>query len=270
MQISVLGCGWLGGPLARALVRDGHQVLGSSRSADRRQYLAGVGVVPYPIDLDPMLRGTGLDAFFASELLIVTLPPGRGREEVVEFYQTAIQNILVAARANGVQRLLFTSSTGVYGATTGLVDENTPTAPQHASGQAVLAAEQRLRESSNPAVTILRLAGLAGPDRQPGRWLAGKHELARGDAPVNLVHQVDVIAAIRAVIEKAAWNKIYNVCAAEHPTRAAFYRHAATRLGLEPPTFLPGGETDKRIDSRRIRRELGLTFRYDDPFGFPA
>lgn len=269
MKIAVLGTGWLGLPLAQALVAGGHQVLGSSRSPERRHRLSESGITSYALELDPELSGPGLSSFFQSELLILTVPPGRRREQVVDFYQKAVQNVIAAARSGTVRHLIFTSSTGVYGQATGRVTEDRVPEPTRDSSRAVLAAERTLQAAADLDVTILRLAGLVGPDRHPGRWLAGKQDLSQGDAPVNLVHQYDVIAAILAVIEQEAWGKVYNICAAYHPTRADFYRHAARQLGLEAPSFQPGGTESKRIDSSRIRRGLNLSFRYDDPYDFP-
>ena len=270
MEISILGCGWLGKPLARALVAGGHRVKGSSRSARTREELNESGVEAYPLDLTPTLSGDGLSDFFQSELLILTVPPGRRRERVVDFYATAIGEVPRAARSGAVRHIIYTSSTGVYGEATGRVTETTPPAPSRDSSRAVLVAEELLRQASDIDSTILRLAGLAGPDRQPGRWLAGKRDLSNGDAPVNLVHRDDVIAAILAVIEQEAWGKTYNVCAAGHPTRAEYYRQAAIDLELDPPTFLSGGREDKWIDASSLKRDLDLAFRYDDPFAFPV
>ena len=268
MKISILGCGWLGFPLAIRLLKEGHTVKGASRKEVKLRQLQEAGIEPYYIHLNPGPTGEKLDSFLQCDLLILTIPPGRKRADVEQFYPVAIQSVVNLAQERGTNKVLYTSSTGVYGKVTGWVDEESPVLPNTPSSRAVVKVENLLRYQNNCDFSILRLAGLAGPDRHPGKWLAGRKDLPNGEAPVNLVHQSDVIEAIVKVIEEAAWNEIFNVCAAEHPAKSEYYSWAAKKLGLESPHFLPGGSNQKQVDSSRIRQHLALRFTYDNPFDF--
>jgi nucleoside-diphosphate-sugar epimerase len=116
-----------------------------------------------------------------------------------------------------------------------------------------------------PRNTVVRLAGLFGPQRPPGRFLAGRHDVAQASAPVNLIHLTDCVGLLSAIIRQQAWGHTFNACANSHPVRRDFYSQAANQLGLQSPTFRAeddlGGKT---IDSTLVRQTLGYTFQHDD------
>ncbi len=259
--IAILGTGWLGMPLVRALAHRGHAVRASYRREATRAQLLDLGADPYPIDL-PALSGP-LEVFLRDcDALVVTLPPGgrRLREEATTTYLAALAP-LADVLTDGLH-LVYTSSTGVYGrAAGGRVTEATPPAPDTHSAQAVLAAERWLSDRA-ARLTVLRLAGLFGPGRDPASFFASGRTVAQADAPVNLVHQADAVAAIAHVIGTGATGT-FNVCAATHPTKRAFYGTLSQRAGREAPIFTAGGAAGKLVDSTALRT-LGWVPRHDD------
>lgn len=267
MNISILGAGWLGLPLGKALAREGHEVKGSTTSEDKLDAIQQAGMEPYLIDLDR--EGELPPDFFQADLLIITLPPGRRDPEVRKNYDRRIQKVIQAVRKSPIQYLIYTSSTGVYGDREGEVREETPVAPSTDSSKAVRQAEIDLAKTGLP-LTVVRLAGLAGAGRKAGRFLAGRKGLANGEAPVNLVHQDDCIGVIREIIRQSAWNEVFNVCADEHPSRAALYTEQAKSLGLEPPEFVEGKKTKayKVVGNGKVKKELGYQFKFPDPMEF--
>lgn len=269
--ISLLGAGWLGTPLGERLVQDGYTVKGSTTRAERFPELEEKGIQPYRI----RITGAKIEAeqdfadFFNCDLLLINVPPGRRQPDVASEYPQRIKTINMLAQAHEVKQTIFVSSTSVYGNTNNLVTEEDEEAPASASGEAVLTAERYLGLMNNPQATILRMGGLVGGDRKPGRFLAGKQNLKNGQAPVNLVHLEDCIGVCREVIKQQKWGEIYNVVADEHPTREAFYPAQAKKLGLHPPTFLPDPEPSfKVISNRKVKQDLGYTFFKPDPMLF--
>ena len=105
---------------------------------------------------------------------------------------------------------------------------------------------------------------MAAADTTP---LAGRRNLPQGDAPTNLLHLSDAVGVLNTIIEHGIWGHTLNVCAQSHPLRRTFYPAAASYLGLEPPTFLPGGNSSKVIDSSRLRALVPYTFQHDDVLG---
>ena len=143
----------------------------------------------------------------------------------------------------------------------GRVTEATLPAPATHSARAVMAAERWLAGHAE-RLTVLRLAGLFGPGRDPATFFAGGRAVPQADAPVNMLHQADAVAAIVRVIATEATGT-FNVCAATHPTKRTFYSTLAQRVGCDIPIFTPGGATGKIVDSTALRI-LGWVPRYDD------
>jgi len=271
-KISILGCGWLGLPLGAALVAQGYEVKGSTTSTDKLKAIHEAGIQPYLLKAEgEQLIGINVKAFFESEILFLNIPPNSRKDpEVEQNYPRKVQLILQQVLLGNVKKLLFVSSTGVYGNNNDLVDEETPPAPERPSGNAILTTERLLKLHEGLDITILRMAGLVGGERKAGRFLAGKKDVANGSAPVNLVHLDDCIEVILQIIGQQQWNTTFNVCADEHPTRAAFYVKQAKQQGLEPPTFKPEGKKDKFkvISNRKLKDQLAYKFKYPDPMEF--
>ena len=263
MNISVLGCGWLGLPLAAELASRGHRVRGSVTHVDKLGALAAHGIRGQRLELS--LTPTGdTDGFFDTDTLVITVPPGRRKPDVETRYPAQIAAVLAATPKD--TRIILTGSTSVYpdlGRTVSEADAGGDAEHRvSASGRAILAAEQLLR--ARDGVT-LRLAGLYGYDRQPGRRLAGR-DVSGGDAPVNLVHRDDVVRAVLGVLGANSRGVTLNVCAPRHPTRREVYTRQAERLKLPPPNFIaPQLQGYKLVSSGALIDALGFTFHYPDP-----
>ena len=270
MRIGIIGCGWLGRPLAKRLLERGHEVVGTTTRTEKVNALREDGIMAHVLDLNRDVSEDCARALGDCRRLFVNVPPGRGHADVETRYPAWMRRLL-AVDSPAVERWVFASTTGVYGAARGPVLETTPPLPERATGRAVLAAERLLQAELGERCRVARLAGLAGGAREPGRWLAGKIGLPKGDAPVNLIHRVDAVARVVRLVEADDLaHSHYQLCAAVHPRKRDFYPERAERLGLVPPTFLPGGGLDKRIDATRIQHEFDYQWRYPDPRSFPV
>lgn len=267
-RVSIVGLGWLGTPLAMALKAAGWQVSGSKTTADGVAAARLCGINSYQLTLtpEPLCDADVFDELFSADTLVITLPAGRSEQESATAL-ASVQQVVDSALAYRVPHLIFTSSTAVYGQATGVVNELTPRQSQNAVGRRLIELEDWLHLLPGIAVDILRLSGLVGPDRHPGRFLAGKQRLSGGAQCVNLVHLDDVVAAILLLLEKPQGGNIYNLSAPVHPTRQAFYTAAARQLLLIPPTFLSEAinGSGKIIDGGKICRERGFHYRWPDP-----
>ena len=269
-KVAIVGLGWLGMPLALSLMARGWQVTGSKTTADGVEAARMCGIDSYPLRLDPQLvcEADDLDALMNVDALVITLPARRsGPGE--DFYHQAVQEIVDSALAYHIPRIIFTSSTSVYGKEEGMVKESTPREPFTASGSVLKELEDWLHQLPGTSVDILRLAGLVGPGRHPGRFFAGK-SAPDGQQGVNLVHLEDVISAITLLLQAPKGGHIYNICAPLHPARGIFYPQMARELGLAVPVFSDSGKgKGKIIDGNLICRELGFEYQYPDPLRMP-
>jgi nucleoside-diphosphate-sugar epimerase len=260
-QISILGCGWLGLPLAKALLKNGFAVNGSTTSDEKLSMLKNSGIQPYLISLSEDETVGNLNDFLDnSKILIIDVPPKlRGSEK--ENFVSKIKNVIPFIEKSTVKNVLFISSTSVYGEDNSIVTEETELNPDTESGRQLLQAEQLLQSNSNFKTTILRFGGLIGEDRHPIKFLAGKTNIENPNAPINLIYQDDCIGIILKIIAFDYWNETLNAAAPFHPSRKEYYTQKAIEFNLALPEF--NSETltfGKIISSSKVETVLEYTF----------
>lgn len=269
-DISIMGCGWLGLPLAQALVRSGHRVNGSTTYEPKMEVLREAGISPFLVNLsDSQFDKQVLEDFLRAEVLVLNIPP-KLRSDGGESYLQQMAVLRKALLQSPVSRVLFVSSTSVYPELNRIVtEEDTSYTDELDPDNTLLKAERMFQDSENWVCTVVRFGGLVGANRQPGRFLAGKHDLPNGDAPVNMIHLEDCLNILERIIAQEKWGQVYNACADEHPSRRAFYEAAAKALDLEIPTFKDMEETHfKLISSQKLKDDLAYVFSYPDPMAF--
>ncbi len=265
-RISILGCGWLGFPLGIRLLERDHFVRGSTTTKDKIPLLEEAGIEPYYLQLDPRISGDDVTSFFDVDTVVLNIPPPRVPDRVT-FMQQQAGELVSYINASPVQRLVMVSSTGVYAARGQDADETDPHPPETENGRGLAAMENMLLEGLRASVAVVRMAGLFGPERNPGRFLAGKTASGNGEEPVNMIHLEDAVGVVTALVEKPEVRGVFNACAREHPTRAEYYGMASRQTGLEPPVFTDKEPRPwKRIVSEKIREATGYRFVYDDLF----
>ncbi len=260
-SIAIIGLGWLGESLGQELQKAGCLVRGTTRSPAKQERLEQLGFDVYLYELGAAIP----PGLLAVEALFINVPPGRRQPEQQAAYPQRIAQICEAAHLAGVQRVVLASSTGVYAGQGGWTTEDSPLSEE----KPFLRKAELEIQKTDWQWTILRFAGLVGGQRHPGRFLAGKKDLSRGNAPVNLVHRADCMAIIQGVLEKSLTG-VFNVCSDEHPSRAEYYPQQAERLGLPAPAFLPDTGTEyKRISNEKLKQALDYQFQHPDPRTFP-
>ncbi len=271
-QISILGCGWLGLPLAKALLENGFSVKGSTTSVEKLSVLENSGIQAYLILLTPTLsKGEGeetgnLCGFLEnSKILIIDIPP-KLRGDSKENFVSKIKNVIPFLEKSTVENVLFISSTSVYGEDNLIVTEETKLNPDTESGKQLVQTEQLLQSNPNFKTTILRFGGLIGEDRHPIKFLAGRTNIENPNAPINLIHQDDCIGIILEILrqaqnDKLEWNETFNAAAPYHPSRKEYYTHKAIEFNLPLPEFNSENLTfGKTIASSKVEKALGYTF----------
>ncbi len=265
IRTSILGCGWLGTPLARRLLESGNFVRGSTTTKEKIPLLEEAGIEPYFIRLDPRISGDDITSFFDVDTVVVSITPPRVDDRTTYMLRQA-DELITYINASPVKRVIMVSSTGVYGFRNQDADESDPHPPETENGKGLVAMEHQLMERLHATVAVVRMAGLIGPERNPGRFMSGRGTSGNGEEPVNLIHLEDAIGVISTLIRQPDVAGIFNACAREHPTRNIFYGEAAKKLGFDEPIFSDSTPRPwKRIISSKIRSTTGYTFRYDNP-----
>lgn len=259
MTISILGCGWYGKALAAALVNDGYHVKGSTTSPEKLAELADLGIEPLLVNFKAEKETYDPD-FFACDVLIVSIPP-RTRHGEGGDYPPKIQRIIEAAVRHDITKIIYISSTAIYGEICAEVTEADIPVPDTASGEILLQAENLFAKHAALKATIMRFGGLVGPGRHPGRFFAGKKDVPNGQAPVNLIHLDDCIRISQAIISQDKFGLTINSVAPHHPPKMKFYSRATAQAGLEAPKFIDELGAWKIINSTVLPWQLNYQFR---------
>lgn len=248
-----MGCGWLGFSLAKSLIQDGYTVFGSTTSEDKIPRLQHVGITPYRISISEKgIIGPITTLLENTETLIINIPP-KLRGSNPENYIKKMEHLCGALKKSKVKKVVFVSSTSVFGNDQGVVTDDIPPKPTTASGKQLLASEKLFGSLPNIETTIIRFGGLIGTDRHPITMLSGKSGLRNGNHPVNLIHLDDCIAIIGSILKKQWWGEIFNAAFPLHPSKKEYYRKIAQQKGLIPPKYDENPSlSGKIIDSSRL------------------
>ncbi len=261
-NIGVLGCGWLGFPLAKKLVEYGYAVKGSTTSSEKIKLIKESGIVPFLIQLDAQTPVTYIQEFLNVDLLIINIPPGRNSSSA-DLYIDKLEYLKTEILKSSIKKIIFISSTSVYAENNKVQTEESKDLSNSATALRILSAESIFINLPNIDTTIIRMAGLIGPERHPGRFFAGKVNIPNGLVPVNLIHLDDCIGVISKVITENLWNQVFNGVAPSHPTKMEFYDLASNKLYGKSADFIAEKGSFKIIDSNKIINK-GYIFRHPD------
>ena len=244
---SILGCGWLGLPLAKQFLKDGIAIKGSTTSQEKVALLREQNIQPYLINIDKKERF--LD-FLDVEVLLIMITSKK-----LEAYE----NLIYEIEKSSVKKVIFISSTSVYPRLNKDYTEEDSTIDSLLTN-----VENLFRKSTKFKTTIIRFAGLFGDKRQPGNWFKEK-KIPQPNGFVNMIHREDCIAIITKIIEKNIFGETFNACVNHHPTRKDFYTKAKLGLGKAVPVF---DETQllqyKTINSSKLIKKIDYVFIHND------
>ncbi|MGP1666957.1 MAG: SDR family oxidoreductase [Rhodanobacter sp.] len=263
-RILLAGCGDLGQRVAQRLRNRGTEVWGLRRQPPPD---TDDGIHWYSGDLTQPESLHGLPTGITH---VVYLPTPARRDEAAyrDVFLTGLQHLLKQLAQAALQRVLFVSSSAVYGDHAGAwVNEDTPPNPPSFNGTVLCQAEQWLASQRLPA-TVLRLAGLYGPGRLQliERIRAGQARVPRGQPHwANRIHIDDAAAAIVHLLDLPAPESLYLGVDNTPLPLDVLYDYLARLTGAPAPADGPSppGIGSKRLDNARLRGS-GFTPRWPD------
>lgn len=246
----LLGSGYTLTRLAVAEARTGRDVLAATRDAGRRAELERAGARVTSLE-DALSRTAGAH-------VVISVPPDAGLDA----------RIAEALARHPPSRLVYLSSTGVYGAARGHVDEDTPVEPSSPPARGRIDAESRYLPVG---AMVLRIAGIYGPERSTlARLQAGAVRLPeRGGGRISRVHVDDLVSAIRVALQWGEPGAFYCVADDRPASQEETVSWLCERLGLPPPPRVPleslheSLRGDRAVSNARLKA-LGWRPRYPD------
>jgi nucleoside-diphosphate-sugar epimerase len=275
-SVSIVGCGYTGSRLAARWRGTARVVRGFATRVATLHEIAALGALAVKLDLD-LPPVAPLD--FAGELVYYSVPPAPqgNRDERLERLLDSIRGT--------PRRIVYLSTTGVYGDRGGAtVDEDSPPAPQSARAVRRLAAENALRtwaQAHAVSWCILRIPGIYGPGRLPLERLRRlEPAIDPSEATAgNRIHVDDLVSAcVAAGTSPRADGRVYNVTDGTEDSATDYLLRVARIGALPAPPLVSRAEAERsfpatswsflresrRVDNRRMLRELGIELAYAD------
>ncbi len=271
-RILIVGCGDIG-------IRVAHQLRGNasapshgrpkifalSSSPQRFTELRTHGITPIEGNLD---RPETLWRIAHLATTVIHLAPPQPDGEYDQRTRHLIQ--ILSQQGRSVRRLVYISTTGVYGNRNGdFVDETSLLQPTSARAKRRVDAEQTLRywaASQGVLLTILRVPGIYGPNRLPIERLQNHTPALQEpfDAYSNHIHADDLARLICAALFIGKPQRVINACDGSEQKMGDYFDEVANALDLPKPSRLPPEEVRSQVgpmmwsfmaESRRVRNK---------------
>lgn len=245
------------------------QFFALTRTAERAEELGAQGVQPIVGHWHDESTLSHLPEF---DSMIVSVPHREDSGLGVDSHVRGLQNLMQAQQS--VRKLIYLSTTGVYGDAHDEVDELTPTQPTRIGPQIAVAAEKWLSERfAPPQLAIIRLAGIYGPGRIPlaEKLKSGEVLQVPQEGWLNLVHVSDIAAMLLQVVEHDLTQPLYVFSDGNPVPRMDFYRELANLCGVAEPKFAPPDPNatrtqragKKRVNPQRLINELKFDLQFE-------
>ncbi len=258
-RIGILGAGWLGSALAIEAKRKGHKVKLTRTTKTKVDLLQRQGFRAQFLKLSESSVAGELEFFEDIDALVITIPPGL-RKNPQRNYVAIVEQIIQKTELYKIERILFTSSTSVYGFQDGIITESSKLLGDTPSAKQIMAVEKRLIKNGNFESCIIRLGGLMGPGRHPIFTLSGKRNLPNPLSPINFIHQKDAVSILLKIVENWKGDQTFNAVTPFHPSRKKYYEQIAKIAQIPPPTFEQHGVIRGIISSEKVISELSCQF----------
>lgn len=264
-QVSILGCGWLGTPLAIELLKNDYLIKGATTQFEKLEILRADGVVPFQILVLPEgIKGDIKSFLDQSEILVINIPPNR-KEEAAASYFRKMKQVIPFIEASTVNKVLLVSSTSVFQDA-----ENFPVYTEHELPNAIspfaknlINVERLFFQNEKFKTSIVRFGGLIGKKRHPIYHLSSKKGILNPEAPINLIVLDDCIEILKQIIQQNAWHEQFNAVFPEHPPKAEYYTQKAAEFELKAPVFeYEKSSIGKVVTSQYLMDTLGFRFNH--------
>jgi nucleoside-diphosphate-sugar epimerase len=241
-SILIIGCGDIGIRVAKRLSL-GHRVFALTSSSHRFQELREAGATPILGNLDQpesLWRLAGL----AQTVIHLAPPQNQGNRD----HRTRNLLRILAQGSSAVRRLIYVSTTGVYGDHRGAkVSELTPVNPQSERAQRRVDAERALRlwgPAHGIAVTILRVPGIYAANRLPLERLQSQTPalLPEEDAYSNHIHSDDLARLVCAAVYHGKPQRVINACDGNETKMGDYFDEVADAFGLARAPRMPANQ----------------------------
>ncbi len=259
MNIAILGGGWLGSVLAEKCIENNHNVIISTTSREKQSLFEKNRLKAMLIEVTQDKIIGDYSFFNCIDLLIITIPPMFRKNRNIKYVEM-MDRVIEKIVDFGIKKVIYTSSTSVYGFQEKNITEKSKTNPMSDAAKKILLCEKKLLENASFESCIVRLGGLIGPNRHPVYSISGKQNLHDPKSPINLIHQRDAVGITVYLSENWMGNEIFNAVTQYHPSRKDYYTNISKIAKLVPPKFEKKGKIRGEISSSKLLKLTNYQF----------
>lgn len=266
-QLFIFGLGYSAQAVARAAMRAGFSVSGTTRNPQKVAALEAAGIRTYLMDASPQWNSQIEAALGEATHLLSSVPPQEGGDVVLP--------LITGYKPLATDHWLgYFSTTGVYGDYQGAwVDETSELRPNNARLRRRVEAEAVWQALGG---NVFRLAGIYGVGRSVVEDVL-EGSARRVDKPGQVfsrIHVEDIAQAVLASMAKPNPGAVYNLCDNEPAAAHEVVAFACELLGKPLPPLIPFEQADfspmgrefysanRRVSNRRLVEELQITLQY--------
>lgn len=251
-KITIIGCGWLGLPVAKNLIQQGIEVHGTTTREENLSILSKKDVIPHLLNL----KVPNQDFSFLSEsdAVLISFPPGLRKN--TEEYPKQIEQLLEGLRQYLIQKIVFISSTSVY-PSEGTFDEDSSIVVQTEKQKIMLETELAMIDYFD--ATVIRMGGLYGENRHPHNFIKKPQQLET-NTEINFIHQSDAVELTTQLL-LAKPTGIFNGVHPHHPLKFEFYKECY-QLKDKPYDYTTPTRQSKRVINGKRMSEIDFKFKF--------
>ena len=278
-RILIIGCGDIAMRVAR-LLHARYRLFGLLRNPLRAAELRAAGIVPLAGDLDDPCSLHRLSGLAHTVLHFAPPPAAEGSGSVTD---TRTRNLIATlSRGRLPQRLIYISTSGVYGDCSGaVVPETRPRHAQSPRAKLRVDAENRIRNWAihcGVQASILRVPGIYATGRLPlERLKKGTPAIIDAeDGYTNHIHADDLARSVIAALRHARPNRAYHTSDDSQMKMGEYFDMVADAFDLPhaprvtraeaqrvlTPMLLSFMNESRRLTNTRMKQELHVRMRY--------
>lgn len=256
MHVLIIGLGNIGSLLATNLVAMGHQVTGINRSP---RSIAGVNAIAQSVQQLNLSQVAPVDWIY-----VILSPDGRTADSYRHVFMDSIVPLQQALHAHPVQRVVFISSSSVYGSGQGeWMDETTPPQPDTPTSQVLWQAEQQWRKAWDSRLTVVRPSGIYGPGRLRLIDWVKQGKPVKLNQWTNRIHSDDLAGFLAYLSSLPELAPLYLATDQQPSLQHEVLAYLAQHLQVENVPILEAPMSGKRLDGQRLA-QTGYQLQYPD------
>lgn len=259
MHVLIVGFGATGQILATNLVAQGHQVTGMRRQPVPQSTVTGITMLAQSVHTSHLNQLAPIDWVY-----VLLTPDERTEAAYQRIFIDSLAPLYQALKQHPVQKVVFVSSTSVYGKGQGEhLDESSPIQPDTPTAKVLAQAEQAWRDYWQEKLVIVRPSGIYANNRLRLVHWVQQQKPVLANQWTNRIHIHDLAGFLAYLTHLVAIAPLYVVSDRQPAYQHEVLQFIASQLACDMPPVVPAGISGKRLSSA-LMQNSGYLLAYPD------